>query len=81
MIKQNKELIKKLKPYWAKLNEFEAYHNEKIYWLEKKINKELKPKVELDFFRVDGEIVGIGARDMEYRKDFALVHRDELEEK
>ena len=76
--KENSELIRRLKPYWKKIWKLEMTHSRKINALERKMTKEMKSKIRLEFFYVDGEAVGIGAEDYSDRKDFPLIHDSEL---
>jgi len=77
--KQKNELIKKLRPYWKECDKIRIRHWREITKLEEKMNKELKLKIPLEFFHVEGEIVGIGAEDWNDRKHFPLIHDNELD--
>ena len=46
--------------------------------IEKRMNKKSGLKIELEFFYVDGECVGIGASDFSERKKFRLIDSGEL---
>jgi len=70
----------KLKPFWNKRRKLESNFHKKEDKLQKEMNDKLNLDVELEFFYVDGECVGIGARDYNKRKNFPLVHDSELEE-
>ena len=76
--KEMSNLIEKLKPYWKKLRNLETEHSHKVRILEKRMNRKVKPKVKLEFFYVDGEIVGIGAEDYSDRKNFPLIQDEDI---
>lgn len=71
-------LIEKLKPYWKRLEELELEHSRNVRILENRMNSKIKPKVKLEFFYVDGEIVGIGAENYSDRKNFPLIDESDL---
>lgn len=74
MVKLNKkEIIKKLKPFWEKRMKFYLDFSKKEIELQKEMNKKINLDIDLEFFYVDGERVGIGAEDYSSRKDFSLV--------
>ena len=75
-----KELIKTLKPYWEKQINLYYGYSIKLHNLQVEMNKEIKCKYPLEFFFVDGEIVGIGAKNWEDRKHFKLIFDTELDE-
>lgn len=50
----------------------------KINFLEKKMNKKIKPKTQLEFFYADGECSGIGAENYSDRSWFPLIRGSEL---
>lgn len=73
-IKKNKQLIRKLKPYWKKLQELVDIHRGLVFTLEKKMEKETGIKG-IEFFWSDlGEYVGIGNAD----RTMPLIHDREL---
>ena len=71
-----KDQVKKLKRYWKQMRHVQNDFDFAIQLLEKNMQRNLKIK-DLEFFIVDGEIVGIGnvARTME------LIASYKLEEK
>ena len=72
--------ITKLKPYWKEYREIESEFFKKVSELERKMNEKINPEIDLEFFSVDGNIVGIGAKDFEKRKKFPLIQDSELEQ-
>lgn len=74
-IKKTNELIKKLKPFWAKFKDIENNYYFAMDKLEEEMSKELKIK-DLELFFCDNECVGIG----NYIKTMELIKRRELEE-
>jgi len=77
--KEYKDWVELLKPYWAmRSNAYDVFLR-KERAIEKKMNKELKPPVELGFFyNDDGGVCGIGAVDYINRKSFTLIHDVDL---
>jgi len=73
-MKNNKELIKKLKPYWQEAKKIEEEFYSKIGNLEQKMSKDLKIK-DLELFMCDGSIVGIG----NYDRTMKLIQSSQLE--
>jgi len=76
-----KEIIKitaKLKPFWKEYWKISSEFNKKILNLQKKMNKKLKIGTELEFFYVDGECAGIGAKNYSDRKFFPLIQSNDL---
>jgi len=69
-----KELIKKLKPYWKKIQDLNSQYIINIIALENKMQKELEIE-DLEIFYVDGEPVGIG----NYLRTMKLIHAFEIE--
>ena len=61
---------KKLKPYWEELSKIEEEFGDKVYALEAKMSAEFGK--ELEFFRCDGYICGIG----NYDRTMKLIHRE-----
>ncbi len=74
-IKKTNKLIKKLQPYWKKLQKIEAEFSQKVYKIEKQMEKATGIEG-VEFFMCDNSYVGIGNcyRTME------LIHDRELEE-
>ena len=80
-IKVDKKLIKKLQPYWEQAQEIESKCHEALFLLENKMSKDIGIK-DLEFFRCDGEMCGIGngARTMKLIHQHTLEGRDINEE-
>lgn len=74
-----KDLIKRLIPFWKEQEKALGSYFKKLEKIEKKINK-IKLKYPLEFFFVEGNCVGIGARNYEDRKKVSLIHDTELNE-
>ena len=72
------KLIKQLKPFWKKQRDLYFEYSRKVHNLEKEMNKKIKSKYPLEFFWVEGEIVGIGAESWQDRKHFKLIHDTDL---
>lgn len=74
-IKKTKSLIKKLNPFWEKLQELEGNFHQKVWDLEKEMMKTTGIK-DIEFFWSDlGEYAGIG----NLERTMGLIHREELE--
>jgi len=58
MKKWTKKQVKQLKPYWEKAMKAKEKHTRNIRKIEREMKVELA--IDLEFFMVDGEIVGIG---------------------
>jgi len=69
----DKETKEKLKPYWKEFQGLEREFFHKTSALQKKMSKELYLGIDLEFFYVDGECVGIGASDYSDREKFPLI--------
>ena len=81
MDKQNlsdKEIINKLKPLWKKYLKKENRFRNEITKLDKEITKKSGLGIELEFFHVNNECVGIGASKFADRNKFPLIHDSEL---
>ena len=77
--KEYKKWAELLKPYWAMRIEAYDVFLRKERAIEKKMNRELKPPVELEFFYSDdGGVCGIGAVDYINRKRVPLIHDVDL---
>jgi len=72
-IKITKQLLKKLKSYWKEFKKIQDKFYKEQYELEKKAQKETG--IGIEFFKVDGECVGIG----NYERTMKLIHSYELE--
>jgi hypothetical protein len=72
-IKVNKELINKLKPYYATYRRIEELHWQAIQNIEREMSLDLGIK-DLEFFFNDGECAGIGNGERTMR----LIHTEEL---
>lgn len=76
---QIKEITKKLKPFFERYRKLES----KFFRDKEKIEKEMSKKIgkiDLEFFYVDGECVGVGATNWNDRKALPLIHNGELED-
>ena len=73
-----KKIIKKIKPFWKKYSQLRLKHFKELRLLEEKMNKEIKEGIDLEFFYVDGECVGIGAENYLDRKKFPLIQDREF---
>jgi hypothetical protein len=73
-IKVDKNLLKKLKPYWKKLILMECEFIGRVSELEDEMSREFGIKY-MEFFRSDNDYVGIGNADRTMR----LIQREELE--
>ena len=76
--KQIREITKKLKPFWERYWKLYSNFLDKKEKLEKEMNKKINLGIELEFFHVDNECVGIGAEHYGDRKKFPLIHDSEL---
>lgn len=74
-IKKNKKLIKKLQPYWERLQRYESVFECVIKNLEEQMERETGIKG-IYFFQCDGESVGIGNINPILMD---LIHNEELE--
>ena len=77
--RQIEEVTRKLGLFWEKRRKFYLDLMKKEEKLQKEMNKKLNLNVEIEFFYVDGECVGIGALDFSKRKIFPLIHDRDLE--
>lgn len=78
-MKNKKNLIKKLKPFWKKHNKLDLDYHKKEEGLTKEMNKKLGLGVKLEFFySIDGECLGIGAAKHKNRKKFPLIYDSDL---
>lgn len=77
---KKQELIKLLKPFWKEYENILGNHFNKVKLLEIKMNNmaDKKNLPRLEFFYVDGEVVGIGAENYLDRKKFPLLHNSDL---
>jgi len=73
-IKVTKKLIKKLRPYWTIMQNLQDLYFGSLGNVEKDMAKTIGIK-DIEFFRCDGEIVGIGNLERTMR----LIHGEELE--
>ena len=67
-----KEIREKLKPYWRRYLKLHNAFFKKQEALEKEMVKKLNLGIDLEFFYVDNECVGVGAEDYSKRKNFPL---------
>ena len=76
---KNKEgVIKKLRPFWKRYWEKEKIFRYDVAEIEKQMTEKVGLRIELEFFHVDNECVGIGASDILKRKKFPLIYDSEL---
>ena len=75
-MKKLKIKIKELKPYWDRAKTETTEYFKKILKIQSKIQEEFKDK-DIEFFWVDGEIVGIGTPNNSKKMD--LIHDIEFE--
>ena len=73
-IKLSKELINKLKPYWAEYQSISDEYWDKVTKLELRMSKEMGIE-EMEFFHCDNEVVGIG----NVARTIKLIQREQLE--
>ena len=79
--KEKEEFIQKLRLFWKKYQDLSDEHFKKLIILEREMNKKVKAKINLEFFYVDGECVGIGAENYSDREWFPLIQDREFENK
>lgn len=72
-IKVDKQLIKKLKPYWKRFDKLQDSFLEKVYKLEKEMSEATGIRG-VEFFSCDGYYCGIGNEERTIR----LIHDEEL---
>ena len=77
---QIKEIAIKLKPFGKKHRELQLKFSEEIEKLKEEMNNSLDFGINLEFFYVDGECVGVGAENYSDRKNFPLIYDKELDE-
>ena len=70
--KEIKEIKEKLKSYWRRYLKIHKNFLKKQRLLEKEMTQKLDLGIDLEFFYVDNECVGIGAEDYSKRKNFPL---------
>jgi hypothetical protein len=77
---KRKDIAEMLKSFWEKRDIDERYFRHEELKLEEEMSK--KAGIELEFFYVDGECVGIGAKDWDKRgklpHKFPLINDSEL---
>ena len=69
-----------LKPFWRKQNELWIKFDKEQERLQREMSKEINLGIDLEFFYVDGQCVGIGASDFSERKNFPLIYDSILDE-
>ena len=79
-LKDKEKVIKKLKPFWDRYWKKEEKFRNEVSELEKEMTERIGLGIELEFFYVDNECVGIGAYSNEERKKFPLIHDSELDD-
>lgn len=77
-LNHKEKIIEKLRPFWKNYYEKEKRFSKEVAALEKEMNKNVDLGVNLEFFHVDNECVGIGASKIEDRKKFPLIQDTEL---
>ena len=77
-LKDKEKVIKKLQPFWKKYWEKEEKFRNEVAEIEKEMSKAVGLGVDLEFFNVDGECVGIGASGIEDREKFPLIQDSEF---
>ena len=73
MIEPNKKQLKTMRLYWEKLLRIETVFLNRVYDLEKELSREIGIK-EIEFFRCDGDYVGIGNAD----RTMNLINEEKL---
>jgi len=77
-LKDKEKVIGKLTPFWKKYWEKEEKFRKEVAKLEKEMSKAVGLGVDLEFFYVDGECVGVGASGIDDRKKFPLIQDSEF---
>ena len=77
-LKDREKIIGKLKFFWKRYWKKKGRFRGSIIDLEKEMTNEAGLGIELEFFYVNSECVGIGASKIEDRKKFSLIHDSEL---
>jgi len=77
-LKDKEKVIERLGPFWKKYLEKERKFRKEIAELEKEMTEKLGLGIELEFFHVDNECVGIGASNITDRKKFPLIYDSEF---
>jgi len=77
-LKDKEKIIEKLRLFWKKYLEKEEKFRKEIATLEKEMTEKVGLGVDLEFFNVDNECVGIGASGIEDREKFPLIQDSEL---
>ena len=60
--------------FWRKQNELWIKFDKEQERLQREMSKEINLGIDLEFFYVDGQCVGIGAENYSDRKNFPLIH-------
>lgn len=77
-LKNKKRVTENLRPFWKRYRkEYKKFVIE-VNKLEKEMTKKSKLGIDLEFFKVEGECVGIGASEFIERKKFPLISDSEL---
>ena len=75
-----KELVSKLKPFWAEFRELQSRHNKEVMELEAKMKKEIGDE-DIEFACVEGDYFGIGFGQFSPKNEtIGVFHDTELEE-
>ena len=77
-LENRREIIEKLGPFWKRYWEKEERFRNDVAEIEKQMTEKLGLGIELEFFLVENECVGIGTSDISDRKKFPLIHDSEL---
>lgn len=77
-LKDKEKIVEKLRPFWKKYWEKKGVFDKEISELEKEMTEKLGLGIELEFFHVDNECVGIGTSNNSDRKKFPLIQDSEL---
>jgi len=72
------KVIEKLTPFWKRYWEKEEKFRNEVAELEEEMSKAVSLSVDLEFFHVDGECVGVGASGIDDRKKFPLIRDSEF---
>jgi len=75
MKKLSRDMVKKLKPYWKKLQDLEDEFYGQVGILEKEMQQKIGIE-DLEFFQCDGDYVGIG----NYSRTIKLIQSKQLEQ-
>jgi len=77
-LKDKEKIIERLRPFWKRYWKKEERFRKEVAVLEKEMTEKAGLGIELEFFHVDNECVGIGASEIKDRENFLLIHDSEL---